>query len=707
MEQPLRVRTLLAPMLTILSVAYPFAPVGPDAVGGAEQIVTALDARLVERGLASVVVACEGSRVRGELVATPAPPRIVDERTRAEVHAEVRRAIAEALRRHPVDVIHLHGVDFDAYLPALDGAGPAILVTLHLPPSFYAPGALARRAGVRYVCVSRSQRATCPIVDAVVVPNGIDLARFRPRGLVGRYALALGRVCPEKGFHLALDAARVAGVPLLLAGQVFGYDSHRRYFAREIVPRLGRDRRFLGPVGLPRKRRLLAGARCVVIPSEVPETSSLVAMEALASATPVVAAPVGALPEIVEHGHTGLLARGVAELAEALRAVGGAIDRRTCRRAAEARFDEAAMIDRYVGLYEDAAGRSARGRHVAPPLTVETRATLAGIEALAVEWAGLWERDDAATPFQHPAWLLPWYRAFQPRAATMLVARRGARAVGLLPLFRFDDEAGRRVVSLAGAGVSDYRDAIVDSGDDERAIAGALVGALAAQPWDVADFGELRAGSLLLETPLPLGLAATVSDGERCPIVPLRPGGAPLVGVPAGQQERLADARRRTARAGLRVEAARAGTVDELMEALFRLHEARWQRRGEVGVLGAPEVQRFHREAARALWAAGLLRLIGLRDGDGRWVAVVHGMAARGRAYAYISGFDPALDKLSPGLVVVGALVESVEREGATELDFLRGREAHKYRWGAIDRPLFRRWIERTAVPAAAEQGSG
>jgi len=697
-------------MLTVLQVAYPFEPVGPDAVGGAEQIVAALDARLVERGLGSVVVACAGSRVRGTLVATPPPPAIVDERARATVHAAVRAAIAEAVARHPVDVVHLHGVDFHAYLPALDGAGLPVVVTLHLPPSFYAPGALVARDGVRWVCVSRAQRATCALADVVVVPNGVDVERFRARSLVGGYALVLGRICPEKAFHLALDAARVSGMPLVLAGQVFGYDSHQRYFAREIAPRLGRTRRFVGPIGFPRKRRLLAGARCVVIPSEVPETSSLVAMEALASGTPVVAAPVGALPEIVEHGRTGLLARGVAELAEAVRTVGESIDRRACRRAAEARFDERAMFERYLMLYENGAGHNAaraggEGRaprpSIAPPLTVEARTTLAGIEALAAEWAALWERDDTATPFQHPAWLLPWMRAFQPRASTALVARRGERAVGILPLFHFTDGTGRQVVSLAGAGVSDYRDLLVDSGDDERAVGAALVGALVAQPWEVADLGELRAGSLLLETPLPYGLAATVTDGERCPIVPLQPGGAPLRGVPLGQRERLADARRRAAREGLRVEAARAGTVDELVEALFRLHEARWARRGGSGVLAAPEVQRFHREAARALWAAGILRLIGLRASDGRWVAVVHGMAARRRAYAYLSGFDPALDKISPGLVVVGALVESVEREGAMELDFLRGGEAHKYRWGAVDRPLFRRWIVRAGAAAA------
>src|SRR5206468_1110363 len=95
--------------------------------------------------------------------------------------------------------------------------------------------------------------------------------RVRKRG----YALALGRICPEKGFHLALEAAHEAGCALLLGGQVFPYPEHQRYFDTQVAPRLDRCRRYLGPVALARKRRLLAGARCLLAPSLVPETSAM------------------------------------------------------------------------------------------------------------------------------------------------------------------------------------------------------------------------------------------------------------------------------------------------------------------------------------------------------------------------------------------------------------------------------------------------
>jgi glycosyltransferase involved in cell wall biosynthesis len=163
-------------------------------------------------------------------------------------------------------------------------------------------------------------------------------------------------VCPEKGFHFALDAARTADVPLLLAGQVFPYESHLKYFSQEILPRLDRRRRFLGPARFARKRSLLSHAKCLVITSTVAETRSLVAMEALSCGTPVIAFRSGALPEIVEHGRTGFVVDNVEQLAQALCEV-GQLDRQACRQTAHARFSSQTMTAEYLHRYEQMIAR--------------------------------------------------------------------------------------------------------------------------------------------------------------------------------------------------------------------------------------------------------------------------------------------------------------------------------------------------------------
>jgi len=337
--------------LTVLSIGYSLAPVGPDVAGGAEQGLSALDHGLVAAGHRSIVVAPGGSQTAGTLVATAPLPAAITDEARRSMQQRQREAIAEALARWPVDVIHAHGIDFAEHLP---GPGIPTLVTLHLPAEFYPPGAVsAARPQTWFNCVSATQQQTFLSFPTMLppIPGGVPVERLQARHAKRNFVLALGRVCPEKGFHLALDAAEMAGAPLLIAGQVFPYPFHQRYFEAEIRPRLGQGARFLGPVGFARKRRLLSAARCLLVPSLVAETGSLVTMEALACGTPVVAFPAGALAEIVEPGVTGFLVNDARGMAEAIGAA-GKIDPEQCRAAARRRFSRDRMVERYFAVYE-------------------------------------------------------------------------------------------------------------------------------------------------------------------------------------------------------------------------------------------------------------------------------------------------------------------------------------------------------------------
>ena len=131
------------------------------------------------------------------------------------------------------------------------------------------------------------------------------------------------------------------------------------------------------------------------------------------------------------------------------------------------------------------------------------------------------------------------------------------------------------------------------------------------------------------------------------------------------------------------------------------LHGARWRTRKEPGVLSDRRVLAFHRAAISCLAAEGVVRLYGLRVAE-RLAATYYGFLDRGRAYVYLTGFDPTFSFESPGTLLLGHAINEAWRMGAREFHFLRGAEKYKYTWGAVDRFNQRRVFERAAAPARA-----
>lgn len=327
------------------------------------------------------------------------------------------------------------------------------------------------------------------------------------------------------------------------------------------------------------------------------------------------------------------------------------------------------------------------------------------LEALREEWVALWERCPEASAFQRPEWLLPWCRHYPHGELRVLALRREGRLVGLAPLHCWGD-GERRVLSPLGSGSSDYLDVLLEPAHVAEGTA-ALTGWLARErkAWDRCEWSELRPGSPLLTLRPPDGCEAEEEVQDVCPMLSLGsltdfPHGC----VPARMLASLRTARRRAEAVGpVRFEAATRHTVDAWMEALFTLHAARWRARGEEGVLGEASVQAFHREVAHGFLACGRLALFGLTL-RGQVAAVVYGFFDHAALRLYLSGFDPALARVSAGGLVLLHAMEEAARCGVGTFDFLRGREPYKYTWGARDRPIHRRrlWWSAQEVSASS-----
>lgn len=327
-------------------------------------------------------------------------------------------------------------------------------------------------------------------------------------------------------------------------------------------------------------------------------------------------------------------------------------------------------------------------------LRVEARDGAGALGSLRGEWARLWERCPSATPFQSPEWLLAWWRHRGGAPAWIVTLRRGGRLVGLAPFYVYTHPGtGIRQVTLAGNGITDRLDVLVDPAEADGG--GRILAHLAEHRdrWDTADFADLHPDCPLLAARTPSRLEDGVAEAEPCPVLAL-PAGEDGLADAVGSTKLLANLRyaRRRAEALGPVEIVQADETNlaGTLDALWRLHAARWRERGGGGVLDDADVRAVLADAAAGFLARGWLRLYALRIG-GRTAAVQLGWAARGRAYYYIGGWDPAYAKLSPGSLLVEHAVRAAVREGAREFDFLRGREPYKYAWGARDQPQFRR----------------
>ncbi|WP_245561534.1 glycosyltransferase family 4 protein [Actinomycetospora chiangmaiensis] len=337
--------------LHVAVVAPPWLELPPDAYGGVEAVCSDLVDALVERGVAVTLLAPgrHGTAAAFRPTGPVADPRLMGQALPELVHAA---ALPDLLVDLGVDVVHDHTL-----------AGPLVAAMHGLPTVITAHGPVQGDLGTYYrtlsgraslVALSDAQRADLPSARwAATVPNGVRPDRFPFRADKDGYALFLGRMSPDKGPVWAIDAARAAGLPLVLAAKC-REDAEKAYFEHAVKPLLGGDVEWIGEVGGQQKQDLLAGARCLLFPIDWEEPFGMVMIEAMACGTPVVALRRGAVGEVVDHGRTGWVCERPAELPGALLRV-DEIDPRDCRAAVEERFSDSALAAGYERVYRRVA----------------------------------------------------------------------------------------------------------------------------------------------------------------------------------------------------------------------------------------------------------------------------------------------------------------------------------------------------------------
>lgn len=351
--------------LRIAQVAPPLERVPPLAYGGTERIVHGLVVELVGRGHDVTTFASGDSDVPGRLIAT------VPEALRPAgyvgdplpwFHLTMREVVDRAA---DFDIIHSH-LEWASLILARVSPIP-VVSTFHGRLDLPWADALLREPPRGLVAISQNQAGTHPDIPwEAVVHNGLHLedAPFERRR--GDALCFVGRVAPEKGIVEAIEIARLSARPLRIAAKIAPGGTERAYYDSVFKPAMdaaGSDVEFLGELSQADRDQLFAESYASLMPGSWPEPFGLVAIESLATGTPVIARSIGALPEIIRDGIDGFFGDDATAMAFKLDRVAD-LDRLAIRRSVLERFSAERMTDGYEDVYRRVLGDTGDARDV-------------------------------------------------------------------------------------------------------------------------------------------------------------------------------------------------------------------------------------------------------------------------------------------------------------------------------------------------------
>ena len=316
----------------------------PTHYGPWEQVTGLLADGLAARGVDVTLFATLDSKTGAEL--NGVCPRGYAEDPSLDGRVWEALHVAHALSRSgQFDLVHNH-LDWLPLAFSAHCAAPMVTTIHGFSDRAILPAYAAATSS--YVSISDSDRV--PELDYVAtVYHGIDLSLLPFAAGGGEDLVVFGRIHPDKGTAAAIDIARRAGRRLVICGIV----QDGRYFTEQVEPHIDGDRVvYLGSVGPQQRAEVLGSALALLHPIAFAEPFGLSVVESLAVGTPVIAYPLGSMPEVVDDGVTGYLVTGPAAAAQAVDRV-ARLDRARCRRVAEDRFSASGMVERYLSVYAE------------------------------------------------------------------------------------------------------------------------------------------------------------------------------------------------------------------------------------------------------------------------------------------------------------------------------------------------------------------
>ena len=356
--------------MKIVHIAPPWISIPPKHYGGTEIVLYDLIEEQVAQGHEVTLLAPGDAKTSGHLISFFSRSLLesgIPWSAHLRAYYHFYKAV-EYLRVHTFDILHTHlSSAADLYLfPLTTHLAMPHVMTLHSRFPFDRVGSWIGDTDQYYmewasllpmVAISHAARDEVPFhlnfVD--VVYHGVPMQVFRPTGEQREdFFVWLGRIVPDKGTHLAIQAAKKAGVPLVLAGIIDRYAPESgEYFESLIKPELdGEQIKYIGPVDLEQKIQLLSRARGFLNPIQWEEPFGMVMLEAMAMGCPVISISRGAAPEIIVHGETGFLVHDVDEMAQFIPKI-DTLSRAAVRTYAEQHFSISTMVERYTAVYQE------------------------------------------------------------------------------------------------------------------------------------------------------------------------------------------------------------------------------------------------------------------------------------------------------------------------------------------------------------------